>query len=71
MFKLFSQHPRQVNETYWQHACFACSVGIRMILGGIVCLIHAIFPFLFPNTASRIIISLYQKITSGSRGAIN
>ena len=50
----FTDHPREVGETYLQHAGFACRYGVRMTLGGIAALLHGVFPFLFKTTGSRI-----------------
>jgi len=43
-----------VGETYLQHGLFACRYGAKMTWGGIAALIHAVFPFLFETTGSRI-----------------
>ena len=50
----FTSHPRQVGETYLQHAAFACRYGAKMTAGGIAALLHGLFPFLFKTTGSRI-----------------
>jgi hypothetical protein len=50
----FTAHPRDVGETYLQHAAFALRYGVKMTLGGLAAIAHAIFPFLFQKTASRI-----------------
>ena len=50
----FTAHPNSVNETYWQHFAFALKFGFKMTLGGLVTLLHAIFPFMFVTTAGRI-----------------
>ena len=48
----FTQHPHEVGETYGEHFAQAGKSGLRLIGGGIACLIHAVFPFLFVHTAS-------------------
>lgn len=50
----FTAHPREVGETYLQHAGFACRFGAKMTTGGIAALLHGLFPFLFKTTGSRI-----------------
>ena len=50
----FTDHPREVGETYLEHGAFACRYGLKMTLGGIAALIHGFFPFLFQKTGSRI-----------------
>jgi len=53
MKNIFTKHPHSVNETYMQHLFFASGFGFRMMFGGLACLIHAVFPFLFIKTASN------------------
>ena len=50
----FTAHPRDVGESYLEHAAFACRYGVKMTLGGIAALVHGVFPFLFQKTGSRI-----------------
>lgn len=63
MRKLFLTHPQHAGETYLVHFKFAVWAGYRMILAGIICIIHAIFPFVFEHTASGIIIPLADKLS--------
>jgi len=59
---LFTDHPASVNETYTEHAGFAFGFGLRMIVGGLACCLHGLFPFLFERTGSRIIGELNQRL---------
>lgn len=52
MLKYFTTHPASVNQSYWAHLLFACSFGFIMLRGGIACIIHALFPFMFQTTGS-------------------
>lgn len=63
----FTDHPRAVGETYFQHSQVAGTVGIKMIGAGLACLVHAVFPFLCVTTGSRTILALHAKITAGRR----
>ncbi|MDX2219735.1 MAG: DUF6356 family protein [Burkholderiales bacterium] len=63
----FTDHPASVNETYAEHAGFAFGFGVRMIVGGLACCLHGIFPFLFERTGSRVIISLHQRLAANRR----
>ncbi|MBN9231102.1 MAG: hypothetical protein J0I93_09640 [Legionella sp.] len=53
MFHLFTDHPRSVQQTYWSHLKFALTFGLRLIWGGIACIIHAFLPFIFQNNGSE------------------
>ncbi len=61
---LMTDHPASVNETYWQHMGVAFSFGGRMIWGGIACLLHGIFPFLFTKTGSRAVTELHDRMVT-------
>lgn len=58
--RLFIEHPRAVGESYGEHAGVACSFGLRMVAGGLACLVHALIPGLFTSTGSRIIAQLHE-----------
>ena len=59
---LFTAHPASVGETYGEHMAMASGFGVRMLLGGLTCLVHAGFPFLFERTGSRIIQDLHERM---------
>lgn len=58
MDNMFTKHPHQVGETYLQHLKFASLFGMNMMIGGLACFIHGIFPFLFEKTGSDKLISM-------------
>ena len=63
----FTAHPRTVGETYLQHMRVAASFGLPMIAGGIACLVHGVFPFLFERTGSGTIRSLHERMLANRR----
>lgn len=62
--RLFTEHPRSVGETYFQHMASAAAFSGRMFAGALCCLLHAVFPFLFERTASGIIAGLYDHMVA-------
>lgn len=60
---LFTEHPHSVGETYGQHLRVAGRFGLRMVLAGGACLVHALLPFLFCSTGSRTISELNEQMT--------
>jgi Family of unknown function (DUF6356) len=58
----FTEHPATVGETYAQHFQTAAGFSMRMIAGGLACLVHAVFPFLFESTGSAAIRSLHERM---------
>lgn len=66
--RLFQEHPASVGETYVEHLQHASGFGVRMILGGIACILHGLLPFLFVKTGSRQIQTLHGRmITNRSK----
>ncbi len=63
----FTAHPATVGETYFEHMRFASRFGGRMTLGGLAALTHALLPFLFTTTGSRISDELIR-MRAASRG---
>ncbi len=60
--RLFNAHPETVGESYFGHARFAFSFAGLLMLAGMAALVHAILPFLFETTASRIITKLHTRM---------
>ena len=63
---LFNEHPASVGESYFEHLLNAGYFAARMMLGGMACLIHAVFPFLFVKTGSRTMDKLHRRMTGRS-----
>ena len=55
-------HLKDINESYFEHMGFAQRCGFRMVLGGLACIVHSIFPNLFVTTASNTMKELDQEI---------
>ncbi len=59
--KLFLDHPASVDETYFGHMAFAAWFSSRLMLAAGAAMVHAILPFMFETTASRIVRELYER----------
>lgn len=64
--RLFTTHPQTVGETYFGHMAFALWFASRLILAAGAALVHAVLPFLFETTASRIVRELYERTSKRS-----
>ena len=64
MLRRFTDHPLAVNETYFQHMAMAFGFGGRMMLGGLSCLVHGVFPWLCTTRGSDTIRSLHHRMVS-------
>ncbi|VVC77038.1 hypothetical protein AQUSIP_23650 [Aquicella siphonis] len=58
MRNIFTEHPHSIGESYFQHMKFATLFGIKMITGGLACIIHAVLPFLFQKTGSKMLLGM-------------
>lgn len=65
MLDLFTRHPQSVGETYFEHMGMASGFAISMFAAAVVCAVHAVLPFMFEKTASRMIADLYQRTGPG------
>ena len=65
----FTTHPASVGESYGEHCGFALTFGARMTLGGLAAMVHAVFPFAFITTASRMLDELNARRDRGKRNA--
>ena len=64
MLRRFIDHPSSVNETYFQHMGMAFGFGGRMLLGGVACLVHGLFPWLCTTRGSDTIRRLHHRMVS-------
>jgi len=63
---IFTRHPKEVGESYGEHLANAGGFGLRMIGGGLACLIHAVCPFLFVNKGSETVRGLNSSLAKRS-----
>ena len=55
MINIFTKHPKEVGETYFEHMYNAVRFSLTFLLLFVVALIHSILPFLFTRTASCVV----------------
>lgn len=67
----FTDHPASVGETYSEHLVHASGFGFAMLKGGVVCLVHALLPFMFEKTGSQIITGLHDRMVANRVAAQN
>ena len=62
MIKKSQEHLKRINESYAEHMSVAFKVGLKMITGGLMALIHGLIPAIFEKNASDEIKELYSFI---------
>ena len=60
--RLFRERPESVGESYLEHLFQASYFGVRMLVAGLACLVHAILPCLFKTTGRTAISELHTKM---------
>ena len=65
--RLLLAHPRSVEESYVEHMLFASRFALVLVAAAAAALVHAVLPFLFEKTASRIVADLYHRTHNRSR----
>ena len=62
LIKLFNEHPRSVGMSYIGHLFRALGFAALLSYACLVCVIHAVFPFIFEHTASNIVSLLHDEM---------
>jgi hypothetical protein len=58
--RLFLDHPRSLGLGWAAHGAGAVRIGFRMIGAGLACLVHALLPWVFTETAGRTVADLHD-----------
>ena len=69
--RLFTQHPQSLGMSWASHGVGAVRIGCEMIGAGCACLIHAIVPGWFTETAGRTVVRLHEHMQQRKAGAAN
>lgn len=69
--RLLLEHPREIGETYAEHAGHALFIGMKMIAAGLACLVHALLPGLFIRTASNTVDDIRNLMTRRSTATLD
>ena len=65
--RLFTEHPHDLGEGYWEHQRRAFTFEAALILAGGACLLHAIVPALCTRTASNAVVRLHKQLLLSGR----
>jgi len=69
--RLFIEHPRSLGMSWANHGIGALAIGGRLIGAGCACLVHAVVPGVFTQTAGKTITGMYDHMMQRKAGAIN
>ncbi len=65
--RFFLDHPRAVEERYFEHMWVALSFSGAMAKGAIACFVHAVIPGLCVTTGSRTVQVLHDRMVLNRR----
>ena len=69
---LFTEHPKSVGESYFEHMGVAASFGAAMFVGAAACFVHALIPGLCVRTGSGVVTDLHHRmVTHRTKAAAN
>ena len=69
--RLFTNHPRSLGMSWASHGLGAVAIAFRLIGAGLACLIHAIVPAWFTQTAGRTVTEMHDEMARRKSGAAN
>lgn len=66
---IWTDHPNTIDnpQGYWAHLGFAFWNSLKLIFAGLIGLIHAVFPFLFPFFTSTMLIRSFRGLVYSNR----
>ena len=67
--EMFARHPRELGMSWATHGRGALVIGATMIIAGAACLVHALVPGWFTETAGRTVRSLGVHMNDRRSGA--
>ena len=67
--RMFREHPQSLGMSWLGHGVGALRIGSQLIAAGSACVIHAIVPAWFTQTAGRTVDRLHQQMIHRRAGA--
>ncbi len=69
--RLFTDHPRSLGMSWASHGAGAIKIGGELIGAGVACIVHAVVPALFTQTAGKVVTRIYDHMQQRKAGAAN
>ena len=69
--RLFLQHPRSLGMSWAGQGVGAVAIGARLVGAGCACLVHAVIPGMFTQTAGKTVTDMYDHMNKRRAGAAN
>jgi hypothetical protein len=69
--RMFLEHPRSLGMSWAGHGGGAVVIAAKLIGAGCACLVHAIVPGVFTQTAGKTVTHMYDHMMKRKAGAAN
>jgi len=69
--RMFAEHPRSLGMSWGEHGAGAAKIGAELLAAGAACLVHALVPGLFTQTAGKTVARVYADMMRRKAGAAN
>ena len=69
--RLFVAHPRSLGMSWAAHGVGAVLIGGKLVGAVVACLVHAVVPGVFTQTAGKAVADMYDHMERRKRGAAN
>ena len=69
--RLFVDHPRALGMSWSEHGVGAVAIGATLLVAGTACLVHALVPGWFTQTAGKTVARMHDLMLQRRAGAAN
>jgi hypothetical protein len=69
--RMLFAHPRSLGMSWAAHGVGAVTIGAKLVGAGLACLVHAVVPGVFTQTAGKTITGMYDHMNKRKAGAAN
>ena len=69
--RLFLEHPRSLGMSWAGHGVGAIAIGARLVGAGCACIVHAVIPGIFTQTAGKTVTYMYDHMQKRRDGSPN
>jgi hypothetical protein len=71
LHRLFIDHPRSLGMNWSKHGGGAVAIGATLVGAGLACLVHAVVPGWFTQTAGKTVTRMHDDMMRRKAGAAN
>ena len=69
--RLFTDHPRSLGMSWAGHGIGAVKIGAELVGAGVACIVHAVVPGWFTQTAGQTVERMHDHMVKRKAGAVD